>query len=136
MLPVLGIVSLIRTVVGGIKDHFEGKRKVKQAINENKIRLAQNQQDHNHDWEMKQLENAGWKDDVLFYAFIAMFVWAGFDPEGSKEFFENLDSLPDWFVKIWFWIVASVLGVKKVGDYLPNMIGGIRDAFGKGKSNE
>ena len=51
------------------------------------------------------------------------------DPDGAKEFFENLDSLPDWFVKIWFYIVASVLGVKKIGDYLPDVVSGVKDAF-------
>ena len=126
-LPVLGIIGLVKTLIGGVSDHFEGKRKIKQAVTQNKIRLAQNQQDHNHDWEMKQLENAGFKDDVLFYAFIAMFVWAGIDPEGARKFFENLKVLPDWFIKIWFAVVASVLGVKKIGDYLPGVISGVKD---------
>jgi len=127
----LPIIGLVGTIIGGIKDHFEGKRKLKQAVTENKIRLAQSQQSHNHEWEMKQLENVGWKDDVLFYGFIAMFVWAGFDPDGARQFFDNLNALPEWFIKTWFWLVASVVGVKKVGDYLPNVVGGIKDIFRK-----
>lgn len=125
------IISLGTMLIGGVKDHFEGKRKVKQAIVENKVRLAQSEQSHNQKWEMMQIDNTGWKDDVLFYAFIVMFVWAGFDPEGSKAFFSNLNVLPEWFIKTWFWIVASVLGVKKIGDYLPNAISGIKTAFKK-----
>lgn len=125
------IVSLGTMLIGGIKDHFEGRRKVKQAIIENKIRLAQSEQSHNQKWEIMQLDNTGWKDDVLFYAFIAMFVWAGFDPEGSKQFFNNLNVLPVWFIKTWFWIVASVLGVKKIGDYLPGVISGVKAAMKK-----
>lgn len=129
--PVLGIVGLVKTIVGGVKDHYEGKRKVKAAVVENKIRLAQSQQSHNHDWEMRQLDNVGWKDDVLFYAFIAMFVWSGFDPEGARQFFENLKVMPEWFIKTWFWLVASVVGVKKIGDYLPSFANGLKDAFKK-----
>ena len=132
-LPVLGIVGLFKTIIGGFSDHFEGKRKIKQAIVDNKIRLARSAQDHNQEWEMKQLENAGYKDDVLFYAFIAMFVWAGIDSDGARKFFENLEVLPDWFIKIWFAVVASVLGIKKIGDYLPGMISGVKEILGKGK---
>ena len=29
------------------------------------------------------------------------------------------EALPDWFLQVTFWIVAAVLGVKKIGDYLP-----------------
>jgi len=89
--------------------------------------MAQSEQDHNQDWEMKQLDNAGWKDDILFYAFIALFVWAGIDPDGAALFFENLNVLPDWFIKTWFWLMASILGVKKIGDYVPALMGAIKD---------
>lgn len=130
-LPLLGLVGLAKTIVGGITDHFEGKRKVRQAIVNNKVRLAQAAQTHNQDWEMKQLDNVGWKDDVLFYAFILMFIWAGIDPDGAKVFFENLHVLPEWFVKTWFWLVASIVGVKKIGDYLPGTIGGVKDVLKK-----
>lgn len=126
-----GIVSIVGNVVGGIKDHFEGKRKLKKAITDNKIRMAQSEQSHNQNWEMKSLDNAGFKDDVLFYAFIALFVWAGFDPEGAGQFFTNLKLLPEWFVKTWFWLIASVLGVKKIGDYAPGAIGAVKEVLTK-----
>jgi len=125
----LGIIGLIKEVVGGVRDHFEGKRKIKRATVNNKIRMAESEQSHNQGWEMLQLENVGWKDDVLFYAFIAMFIWAGFCPEAAGEFFENIKTLPEWFIKTWFWVVASVLGVKKIGDYAPALISGVRAAL-------
>jgi len=125
----IGIMGLVNTVVSGVREHFEGKRKIKQAIVENKIRLAQSTQEYNQDWEMKQLDNVGLKDDILFYSIIAMFVWSGFDPEGAKTFFINLNVLPEWFIKIFFWVVASVVGVKKVGDYLPGAVNSLREAM-------
>ena len=41
--------------------------------------------------------------------------------------------MSDWFIKIWFAVVASVLGIKKIGDYLPGMISGVKEILGKGK---
>lgn len=132
MIPILSpILDLGNTIVGGVVQHFKSKQDIKKAITNNRIRLAESEQSHNQDWELKSLDNAGWKDDVLFYAFIAMFIWAGFNPEGAKQFFENLNVLPEWFIKTWLWIVASVLGVKKIGDYAPGMISGIKKAFKK-----
>ena len=122
------LISPFGEVLGMVRDHFASKRKIKEAVTENKIRLATDQQSHNHAWELMQLENVGWKDDVLFYAFILMFVWAGVDPVGSGKFFENLKILPEWFIKTCFWVVASVLGVKKIGDYAPALIAGIKAA--------
>ena len=128
---VSGVIELGKLLIGGIKNHFENKQKLKQAIVNNKIRLAEGAQSHNQEWEMKQLDNVGWKDDILFYAFILLFVWAGFDPEGAKVFFTNLNVLPEWFIKIWMWIVASIVGVKKIGDYLPGLISGVKGVFKK-----
>jgi hypothetical protein len=128
----LGIVGSLITMLGkGVIDHFRHKQEIKEAVVKNKIRLAGSQQDHNHDWEMKQLENAGWKDDVLFYAIIGMFIWAGFEPEAAGVFFENLEILPEWFVQIFMWLVASIVGVKKVGEYLPGLIKSVKEAVTK-----
>lgn len=123
------LFSPIGELIGMGRDHLQHKRKLKEAITENNIRLAQSENSHNQIWEIRQLENVGWKDDVLFYAFIAMFVWAGFDPDGAGKFFENLKALPEWFIKTWFWVVASVLGVKKIGDYAPALISSVKAAL-------
>jgi hypothetical protein len=123
------LISPLGEAVGMVRDHFISKRKIKEAITQNKIRMALSTQEHNQTWELMQLENVGWKDDVLFYAFIVMFVWAGFYPEPAKAFFTNLQVLPTWFIKTWFWVVASVLGVKKIGDYAPALIAGVRAAI-------
>jgi len=121
------VVGVVKNVFGLFGDHLEGKRRIKAAITENRVRMAESEQTHNQTWEMKQLDNAGWKDDILFYAFIALFVWAGIDPDGAALFFENLNVLPDWFIKTWFWLMASILGVKKIGDYVPALMGAIKD---------
>jgi len=128
-IPILGAVAgLLTTVVTGITGHLQRKEELKKAVMENRMRLAKSDQEFNHEWEMKQLENAGWKDDVLFFAWIGFFVWSGLEPERAAEVIRAWEALPDWFLQITFWIVAAVLGVKKIGDYLPGAIKGLRDA--------
>jgi hypothetical protein len=133
-LPIITAISgLLSLVVEGVREHFKGNQEIRRAVVENKVRLAQSSQEFNQAWEMKQLENAGWKDDVLFYAWLAFFIWSGFDPDGAASVVQSWEALPDWFLQITFWIVAAVLGVKKIGDYLPGAIRGVRDAISGGR---
>ncbi|WP_243546199.1 hypothetical protein [Pseudodesulfovibrio tunisiensis] len=135
MLPIIGAVAgLATTIVQGVTGHFKGKQEIRKAVVENRVRLARSDQEFNHEWEMKQLENAGWKDDVLFFAWIGFFIWSGFCPEEAAKVLHAWESLPDWFLQIFFWIVAAVLGVKKIGDYLPGAVRGVRDALSRGGS--
>ncbi|WP_415517738.1 MAG: hypothetical protein ACEB74_08845 [Desulfovibrio aminophilus] len=129
--PLIGAVAgVLTTIVNGVSDHLKDRQALKKAVMENRMRLAQSDAEFNHEWEMRQLENAGWKDDVLFFAWIGFFVWSGFCPEDAARVLRSWEMLPDWFLEITFWIVAAVLGVKKLGDYLPGAVRGVRDALG------
>lgn len=130
---ITAITSLGSAVVGGISGYFKRKQELAAAIHANKVKLALSEQTHNQEWEMRQLDNSGWKDDVLFYAILAMFVWSAFDPDATEKVFENWKVLPPWFMEITGWLVASVIGVKKVGEYLPGMIQGVMKAVGGGR---
>lgn len=130
-LPIIGAVAgLFTTLVEGVAGYVKQKQEVRKAVMENRIRLAQSDREFNHEWEMKQLENAGWKDDVLFFVWIGFFIWSGLCPEEAADVLAAWEALPEWFLQITFWIVAAVLGVKKIGDYLPGAVKGIRDALG------
>ena len=120
-------------MVDGITGHVKQKQELKKAVMKNRMRLAQSDQEFNHEWEMKQLENVGWKDDVLFFAWIGFFIWSGIDPDRAGEVIKAWENLPDWFLQVTFWIVAAVLGVKKIGDYLPGALRGLKDAMGGSK---
>jgi len=123
------VTGLVGDFVGGVRDHFEHKRKIKEAKTEARLQRLRSKQIHTQRWEIMQIENSGWQDDILFYFFIGLFIWAGIAPESAAEFFQHLGILPDWFVKTWMWIVASVIGVKKIGDYGPRMIEGTGQAL-------
>ena len=130
-IPLIGaVIGLLSTVVDGITGHVKQKQELKKAVMKNRMRLAQSDQEFNHEWEMKQLENVGWKDDVLFFAWIGFFIWSGIDPDRAGEVIKAWENLPDWFLQVTFWIVAAVLGVKKIGDYLPGALRGLKDAMG------
>ncbi len=131
-IPIIGAVAgLLSTIVGGVTGHMKQKQELKKAVMENRMRLARSDREYNHEWEMKQLENAGWKDDVLFYAWLGFFIWCGFDPVGAGAVIDAWEKLPEWFLQITFWIVAAVLGVKKVGDYLPSVVSGVKNILKK-----
>ncbi|MEF2146201.1 MAG: hypothetical protein V3573_12215 [Desulfovibrionaceae bacterium] len=130
-LPIIGAVAgLVTLIVEGVRDHLKGSQEIRRAVVDNRIRLARSSLEFNQEWEMKQLENAGWKDDVLFYAWLAFFIWSGFFPDRAECVIRSWENLPDWFLQITFWIVAAVLGVKKIGDYLPGAVRGVRLALG------
>jgi len=131
-IPIIGAVAgLLTTVVDGITSHVKQKQELKKTVMENRMRLARSDREYNHEWEMKQLENAGWKDDVLFFAWIGFFIWSGFAPEQAGQVMQAWEALPEWFLQVTFWIVGAVLGVKKIGDYLPAVVKGLKDAGGK-----
>jgi hypothetical protein len=131
---ITAIGGLVSEGIGYFKDRQKAIHEKKMAVIKNQQRLAESSQSHNQAWEMKQLDNAGWKDDVLFYLFVFLFLYAGFFPEKAGLFFENLNTLPEWFIKTWFWIVASVLGVKKIGDYAPQLLDGLVGTWSKIKN--
>ena len=54
---------------------------------------------------------------------MAMWDYSAMDPEGAKVVFQNWrDAIPEWYQKITMWLVASIIGVKKIGDYGPALI--------------
>lgn len=122
------ILGFVASPLKGVINYFNKKQELKAAIMDNKIRLAQSATEYNSDWEMQSLINAGWKDDILFYGIIAVFVWAGIDPQAANQYFQNLSVLPEWFITTFVWIVASVIGVRKFGEYAPSVIKGIKGA--------
>lgn len=124
------IAELVKTAVGGVSGYFKRKQKIQEAVAENKARLAAAEHSHNATWELRSLENAGWKDEILFVAIISMYVYSAFDPDGAARVFRVWDeTIPAWYREITFWLVASVLGVKKIGEYLPGAVSELRKAI-------
>jgi len=122
---------LIGTIVTGITSTLKGKQKIKAAVVERKAELAASTQEFNAAWELRALENAGWKDELLFLSIIGVYVYSAIDPDGAAVMFENWEAIPEWFRTVTLWTVASIVGVKKLADYAPPLVKGIKDIFGK-----
>jgi hypothetical protein len=129
----LGAISeLLATVVKSGTGIIKRRQELKAAKTENEARLLRDEQSHNQAWEMRALTNAGWKDEALFILIMAMWVYSAIDPEGAKVVFQNWkEAIPEWYQKITMWLVASIIGVKKIGDYGPALIAGIKTAIKK-----
>lgn len=126
MLPFIALGSAL---INGVSGWFERKQELKKAEHENRVRMLKSEQDHNHEWEMKQLSGAGWKDDVLFYCIIGLWVWSAIDPDSASRTFKVWENImPDYIREITSWVVGGVLGVKKLGDYLPGAMKAIKSA--------
>lgn len=128
--PIIGPILEFGSVIAkGVIDNQKKKMELKGANLNSRIRMAEDEQSHNQDWEIKKLENAGWQDDILFYALLGMFVWAGINPTGAGVFFENLKKMPDWFQELSIVTFYGVIGLRKGQEYLPGIISGVRAAF-------
>ena len=125
------MLTLISTLIAGATQYFKGRQKVKQAVLDNKVRLAASTQEYNAAWELRALENAGFKDELLFLSIIGVYVYSAIDPDGAAVMFKNWEAIPEWFRTVTLWTVASIVGIKKLADYAPPLIKGIKDVFGK-----
>lgn len=112
--------NLAAGIVGGIFDDWkarrENARQVEKAVTENRIRLAQSEQSHNQEWEMRALEGRdAWLRRVSFFFWSAPLLWAYFDPGGARAYFvESLAGLPDWYVGGYLAITGAVWGLSEL----------------------
>ena len=101
------------------------KHAAKVAAQENRARLLSNEQSHNHEWEMAQLED---KDKGLRYLSFSMFVLpfivAIFSPEHVRDYFEvSMSSIPEWWKQVFVAITGAVWGLASLKNTLPSIIG-------------
>lgn len=91
-------------------------RKVAAAVAENRIRLAQSEQTHNQEWEMRALEGRdAWLRRVSFLMWSLPLLWAYFDPSAARQYFsESLAGLPEWYVAGYLAITGAVWGLSEL----------------------
>lgn len=117
MAPILTLLGgIVGQLVSDWQANRENKRQVEKAVTENRIRLAQDAQQYNHEWEMRALEGRDtWLRRLSFGAWSAPIVWAGFDPAAAHAFFtEALAGLPDWYVTGYLAVTGAVWGLSEL----------------------
>lgn len=94
----------------------ENKRQVEKAVAENRIRLAQSEQTHNQEWEMRALEGRDtWLRRLSFLMWSLPLAWAYFDPVAARQYFsESLAGLPEWYVAGYLGITGAVWGLAEL----------------------
>lgn len=118
MIPAL--IAIAGQVVGSLVDDWrarrENARQVEKAVTENRIRLAQSEQSHNQEWEMRALEGRdNWLRRLSFGFWSAPLLWAYFDPAAAKAYFvDSLSGLPDWYVGGYLAITGAVWGLSEL----------------------
>lgn len=121
----------LKTIAGPVTTWIDGRNKLKQAQLDGKIAITQAKttaaiekvktgQLADIQWEIKSIENAGWKDDYLLVLFSIPLVMA-FIPGLVKYVhlgFAALGECPDWYVWSISIMVASAYGYKKIADFM------------------
>lgn len=104
---------------------------IKMAVKENKARLLRDTGSNNHDWEMANLEDKDrWLRRISFGMFSSPFIWALFDPEGVKEYFDiALAAMPEWYIQLYAAMVGGVWGFAALKNSIPSIVGGIKKAL-------
>ena len=129
---------LLEPVAKVFTSYNENRTKLKQAdLNiklaekTNTARLLSDEQGNNHAWEMANLTDKDkWLRRISFAMFAAPFIWALFDANAVKEYFEvALASMPEWYIQLFAAIVGGIWGFSALKNSLPAVVGGIKKAF-------
>lgn len=109
------VLDLLRGGVDEWRESRQQKRQVKAAANEFRQKLAVSDQDYTHEWELRQLEG---KDQVLrrlSFAVIAFpLFWAAFDIDAAKQYFDALETLPDWYLSLLAVVWGGIWGASEL----------------------
>ncbi len=127
-------IELIKGVVNIATSYF--KRKTEKttarhqrdlAIIENQARLAASEKEFNHKWEMANLQD---KDDFLrnvsFFLFTSPIIIVVIWPDYGFHMFQRLDTIPEWLLQIWFYMIAGVWGVAALKNNVSEIIANMR----------
>lgn len=129
---------IARPIIDGVKEWNNGrvelKKKhmdIKNAVAENKARLLRDVGSNNHEWEMANLEDKDrWLRRISFGMFSSPFIWALFDPDGVKEYFDiALAAMPEWYIQLYAAMVGGVWGFAALKNSIPSIVGGIKKAL-------
>ena len=121
--------SLFKTIASPFVEHFKQKAAVKAAKVASEIEIIQAKTQHIHNmvetrqaadiqWEIKSIENSGWKDEYILLLFsipLVMCFIPGLDVYVSAGF-NSLKGTPEWYQWAICIMVGSAYGVKKFAD--------------------
>jgi hypothetical protein len=129
MLEILSlIVSGIEKFISNRQEMAIEKQKTAVAIEQNKQRLALDEETHNHEWEMASLANS---DNFIrrasFFMFSAPFAIAIFAPESIHIYFSHsIATIPPFWQHTWVAINGSIWGISSLKNSIPAVFNALR----------
>ncbi|MBO89541.1 MAG: hypothetical protein CMP14_08465 [Rickettsiales bacterium] len=125
--------GILTPIVKGVKDYVMSEQEMKKAEKQNKARLLLDTQSNNHEWEMANLTDKDkWLRRISFAVFVFPMIWAAFDADAVKEYFEvALKVMPEWYIQIVLSMVGGIWGISVLKNSVPALIGGITKAIRK-----
>lgn len=117
-IPIIGDLIELGSV------YIKGKQKIKLASDSNTARLISDTNSNNSAWELSSLSDKDkWLRRGSFAMFALPFIWAVFDPNAVKDYFDvALDSMPEWYIKMFGVMIGGIWGVAT----LKNIFSGIK----------
>lgn len=116
-LPIVGIIgSVLKNGFGIFGDYLEGKRKLKYAEVNAKLRMLESAQAHTQDWENLWAQQASsslkdeWWTAIVSIPLILVFFpgMVGYVREG----FEVLNTLPEWYIQLVMIAFGASFGIR------------------------
>ena len=128
IMNILGLIAApVKIWLQTRKEKAQAKANLDIAVINNKARLASDKQSNNHEWEMASLQD---KDKGLRYISYSIFALPILItvtvPEHGAEIFNNLELVPDWWVKTFVSINGGVWGVIELKRAAPALISAIK----------
>lgn len=137
MNPILALISPLTEAIKLGSEWLQGRRELKRAELEGQIAVTKakteaqveytrTQQAAEINWDLKSIENSGWKDE-WFTLLLSIPMVMCFVPGGAEYVaagFKALDeSTPDWYQVAFLVAVGSAFGVKKLSELATRLRG-------------
>ena len=127
-MSVLSAIPIVGDLINLGSTYMKGKTEIKKAEMNNTAKLLGDEQSNNSSWEMANLTDKDkWLRRGSFLMFAMPFIWAMFDPEAVKNYFDvALEAMPEWYVKLFGIMIGGVWGVAALKNTVMGIFGGLK----------
>jgi len=117
-----GIVAPIAGTVTQWQNHRaeikQQEHELKMSVLKNKARLAESQQTHNSNKEMRQLEVASpWMRRIVASHVLVLIDVAVINPTYANKIFASLNNVPTWVIGLYVTVFGFYLAKEQLSDY-------------------
>jgi hypothetical protein len=110
--------SLLGKVAPAVADYYktrlELKHKLKLTKIEAQIKKAEREANMDHEWELLQIHNSGWKDEwvLILLSIPLVLVFVPYTQPFIHEGFMSLEQTPDWYRWLILAVFTAIYGIR------------------------